>query len=152
MTGPLHNRIEEAFAELQNAQAAIAGAQETLAGSTSSFTTHNRALTVTVDSQGRLTEVVFHTGAYRSMAPAELGTLLVEAARAAQDDAAQSAMATFQAVMPGNGMLDHLFSGSLDLDEMVQEAVRTAGSPFPGEPGFRAPKAHRRQQEEDSDE
>ncbi|MBX7266400.1 YbaB/EbfC family nucleoid-associated protein [Micromonospora sp. Llam7] len=137
MTGPLHNRVEQAFAELQSTQAAIVGAQQVLAGTSASVTTRNRALTVTVDAQSRVTEITFHSGAYRSLAPAELGALLVEAISEAQGEVVSKTMGMFQSLLPAGARLESLLAGSFDPDEMVGEALRAAQTPLPGEPGFR---------------
>lgn len=137
MTGPLHNRVEQAFAELQSTQAAIVGAQQALAETSASVTTRNRALTVTVDAQSRVTDITFHSGAYRSMAPAELGALLVETINEAQDEASSKTTGMFQSLLPAGARLESLLTGSFDLDEMVGEALRAARTPLPGEPGFR---------------
>src|SRR5512139_1934649 len=121
MTIPLHNQMEQAMARLRATQDALGGVQRELAETTTSSTAHNRSVTVTVDGHGEITTIAFPTGAYRSMAPAELGELLVETIREARQAASQTAVSLFTPLMPPGTKLGELLNGDLDLDGMIAD-------------------------------
>ncbi|WP_051797185.1 YbaB/EbfC family nucleoid-associated protein [Catenuloplanes japonicus] len=135
MTGPLHNQIEEAYAELERQREELAEVQSGLGDLQTTVTSKNRALSVTVNSQGRLTSIVFPSNAYRTMAGAELAGLLIDTIEQARTDAMHALVGRFESIMPsGLPMLD-LFtgdseSGGIDLDAMVREAVAFADRPL----------------------
>ena len=75
MTTPLHNSLEEAYAELVSQREALNDMQHRLAEAGTTVTSKNRAVSVTIDGQGRVSEIKFLTSGYRSMAPTELECL-----------------------------------------------------------------------------
>ncbi|MEV0135000.1 YbaB/EbfC family nucleoid-associated protein [Dactylosporangium sp. NPDC050688] len=133
MTIPLHNQVEHAMAQLRATQDALDAVQRELSETTTSSTSRNRAVTVTVDGRGEITAITFPTGAHRSMAPAELGELLVETIREARQAASQTAVSLFTPLMPSGTNLGALLDGDLDLDGMIAEALQAATAPLPGE-------------------
>ncbi len=136
MTVPLHNQVEQAMARLRATQSALGSAQRELAETTTSSTSHNRAVTVTVDGHGEITAIAFPTAAYRSMASAELGDLMVETIREARQAATQTALDLFSPLLPKGSRLGQLFDGELDLDGMIGDALRLADVSLPGgQPG-----------------
>lgn len=137
MSTPLQNQVEQALAELREARDAMARTQRDLATAQHSASSKGRALTVHVDGHGEVIDIVFHSAAYRTMAPAELATLLVDAIGQARQEASRAAVAALSPLLPGGFPLEEMISGEPDLDAMVEEAVRAASQPFPGEPGFR---------------
>ncbi|MGW4462617.1 YbaB/EbfC family nucleoid-associated protein [Micromonospora sp. NBC_01796] len=140
MSSPLHNQIEQAYAELERSQAALAGVQEELAGAQTTVTSKNRAITVTVDSRGDLVDIKFLTRSYRTMPSAELATLLIETIAEARTKAQAAVAATFQSVLPtGMSALD-MINGTVDFEEMMREAIRIANEPFPGDEPTEQPK------------
>lgn len=125
MTTPLHNGLEQAYAELARQKAALAEMQDRLSAVSASVTTRNRAITVTVDCRGNVSEIKFLTGAYRSMAPAELGALLVDAIAEAKQEVTAQAAGILQEVLPGQSMFD-IMRGEVDIESIVDEAVAEA--------------------------
>ncbi|MFI0469574.1 YbaB/EbfC family nucleoid-associated protein [Saccharopolyspora sp. 5N102] len=128
MSSPLFNEMEAAMAELRAQQDKIREAQEQAQKETTSATSKDRMITVTVDHQQRLTAVKFDGTRYRSLAPAELANRIVELVREAQEDAAGKALAMFAQLAPtglGSGITD-VMGGDFDLDRMFDEAVRQA--------------------------
>ncbi|MEV6229741.1 YbaB/EbfC family nucleoid-associated protein [Saccharopolyspora shandongensis] len=128
MSSPLFNEMEAAMAELRAQQAKIRDAQEQTQKETTSATSKDRMITVTVDHQQRLTAVRFDGTRYRSLAPAELANRIVELVREAQEDAAGKALAMFAQLAPtgfGSDIAD-VMGGDFDLDRMFDEAVRQA--------------------------
>ncbi|MDP9792688.1 DNA-binding protein YbaB [Catenuloplanes nepalensis] len=136
MSSPLHNQVEAAYAELSRQRAALAEVQTGLASTTSTVTSRNRAVSVTVDSRGAVTEIRFPTGAQRSMASAELGALLVETIEAARSEAMHRTVAAFDGLLPEGLPVAELLLGSgpgddpvPDLSTLITEALRGTGGP-----------------------
>ena len=100
MSSPLENQIQKAFAELQEQHQALAGFQQEATATRTTVTTKNRAITVEVDAHGDLLEIKFPSKAYRAMAPAELGALLVATIADARDQARAKAAASLRAAVP----------------------------------------------------
>ncbi|MEV4759505.1 YbaB/EbfC family nucleoid-associated protein [Micromonospora sp. NPDC049559] len=124
MTSPLENRIEQAMAEFERHKASVADFEARVADSRTTVTTKNRALSVTVNAQGELVEVKFPTGAYRTMAPAELAGLLVDAVRDAQLQARQQAAQLLQALLPAGVPVLDMLTGPVDFDATMDEITR----------------------------
>lgn len=133
MSSPLHNQIEQAYAELERSQAALAGVQEELDGAQTTVTSKNRAVTVTVNSRGDLVDLKFLTRSYRTMPSAELATLLIDTVAEARAKAQAAVAATFQSVLPAGMSALDMINGTVDFDSMMREAIRMANEPFPGE-------------------
>lgn len=123
MTNPIHNEIERTTAELDQAVAQLTALQEELQTSTYSATDRNRGLTVTVNSTGELAEVRFTSSAYRKMAPAELGQLLVDTTREARAKAMASVMAGLTGILPDSLPIAAMLSGDTALDELVATSL-----------------------------
>ncbi|SNY69848.1 YbaB/EbfC family nucleoid-associated protein [Paractinoplanes atraurantiacus] len=138
MTSPMHNRLEEMMAELERHKAAIGDLQNGLASSETNVTSKSRAITVTVDGQGELTGIRFVTNAYRSMAPAELASLIVETVREAREKSRAHAVQLFSQVMPSGIPIMEMLNGPVDFDSAmadIQQAFRDAESDRPGRAG-----------------
>lgn len=133
MSSPLHNQIEQAYAELERSQAALAGVQEELDGAQTTVTSKNRAITVTVNSRGDLVDIKFLTRSYRTMPSPELATLLIDTIAEARTKAQAAVAATFQSVLPAGMSALDMINGTVDFDAMMREAIRMANEPFPGE-------------------
>ncbi|WP_285680327.1 YbaB/EbfC family nucleoid-associated protein [Actinoplanes sp. NBRC 103695] len=124
MSSPLQNRLEQAMAEFEEHKAKVAGFEARIAEATTTVTSKNRAVTVTVNAQGEPTEVKFLTGAYRTMAPAELGTLIVETIRAAQDEARRKAASLFAELLPAGMPVLDMLTGPVDFDATLREITQ----------------------------
>jgi DNA-binding protein YbaB len=121
MTNPMHDRIEQAMADLERHKTAVAGLRSNLSGDSTTIAPKNRSISVTVDGHGELTEVRFPSNAYRSMAPAELGRLIVETVAEARTEAKSKTMAAFQSVLPQGMPLLDMLRRPVDLDEVRDE-------------------------------
>ncbi|MFD6097694.1 YbaB/EbfC family nucleoid-associated protein [Nocardiopsis flavescens] len=80
----------------------------------------NRAVAATVDGTGRLTELKFHTDAYRSMAPAELSAAIVEVVGRAQRQMAERVSKAYEAFMPEGIDGEAAMRGDLDPEETLR--------------------------------
>ncbi|MFI5843121.1 YbaB/EbfC family nucleoid-associated protein [Catenuloplanes sp. NPDC051500] len=137
MSSPLHNQVEQAYAELEKKRAALSEVQGSLAGASSTVQSRNRAVAVTMSSRGVVTEIKFPTGAHRTMASAELGALLVETIEAAREEAMRRTMSAFEGLLPSGLPTADLLMGDgtdagLDLEALVSEALRASGGGAPG--------------------
>lgn len=128
MSNPLQDKIDQALADFERSQTAIESIREDLADSTTTVTAKNRAVEVTVDGQGEITEIKFPTKKYRTMAPAELGSLLVETLADARQQAVQRATNLMRTAMPNSRpLLDALGGDSADIDTLIEDLGRMAG-------------------------
>ncbi|MEU4677723.1 YbaB/EbfC family nucleoid-associated protein [Micromonospora sp. NPDC023737] len=132
MTSPLYDRIEQAYAEFEEKKAAISGVEQQMSGAQTTVTAKNRAVSVTVDGRGDLVEVKFPTNAYRTMAPAELGGLLVETVKSAREEARHKAMKLFESILPPGLPLAGLLRGEKTADQMFDEAMQSINESFGG--------------------
>ena len=134
MSSPFQERIEQAQAEFERSQAAIAGLQQELAGSRTTVTSKNRALSITLDSQGELAEIKFLTRSYRTMPSVELAQLLVDTVGEARRKALSEMAARFQSVLPAGAAVLDMINGTVDFDQMMREAIRDAAELRPSGP------------------
>jgi DNA-binding protein YbaB len=137
MSSPLQNRLEQAMAEFEEHKAKMAGFQARMATTGTSVTSKNRAVRVTVNAQGEPTEVKFLTAAYRTMAPAELGSLIAETTRAAQGDARKKAAGLFAELLPAGVPVLDMLTGPVDFDAAMREITQVfdeAKQPRPARP------------------
>ncbi|MFI7609298.1 YbaB/EbfC family nucleoid-associated protein [Micromonospora sp. NPDC049366] len=130
MSSPLNNRFEQAYAEFEEQKNAIAEFERRLAEKASTLTAKNRAVSVTVDGQGDVVEISFPTGAYRKMAPAELGALLVETIDAARTQARAGTTELLDSFLPGGMPAFDLLNSSVEFDEIMSQAMRAADRMF----------------------
>lgn len=145
MSNPLQDRIEQAFAEFEHSQAALTAIQDELAANSTTVASKNRAVQVTVDGHGDVTEIKFPTKAYRTMAPAELGSLLVETLGEARREAVESATNLVRTTLPDSGPLLAAFGGSTDFDAVLEDLTTQLAGPLwqPARPDGDAAKEDR---------
>lgn len=72
----VESRIEAVMASMREQQKKMAEAKEELDKASSTATSKDRMVTVTVGSQGQVLSMNFHTKRYQDMAPAELAAAL----------------------------------------------------------------------------
>ncbi|GAA2025187.1 hypothetical protein GCM10009839_23990 [Catenulispora yoronensis] len=100
---------------------AIADAQREIAGLAVTKRSRDRALTVGLGPGGVLTELTFHTTAYREMAPAELSRLVLDTVAAARAEyAAQVAKAMAPAREGAALPHDQILAGTFDISEFLR--------------------------------
>ncbi|MBN1171984.1 MAG: YbaB/EbfC family nucleoid-associated protein [Micromonosporaceae bacterium] len=104
---------------------ALSDMQRRMAETGAVATSKNRAISVRLDGQGNVIEVKFLTGGYRSMAPAELGALLVDTIAEARAELTGQIADILGQVMPGSAVLDAL-NGNFDMDSMMDEVIAEA--------------------------
>jgi DNA-binding protein YbaB len=124
--------LNDAIVNLRAEQARIQAATERMSSITGSAVSKDRAVTATVDSQGRLVDLKLAGERYRKLPPAELAASIVATVRQAQEDAAREAMTTLSGLVPDG--LGLPLGGDLDLEAMFDAAVSEAkAARAPGE-------------------
>ncbi|HYY88409.1 MAG TPA: YbaB/EbfC family nucleoid-associated protein [Chloroflexota bacterium] len=129
MSDPLQDKIEQAFADFERTQAAITTIQDELAEGATTVTSKNRAVQVTVDGHGDVSEIKFPTKAYRTMAPAELGSLLVTTLSEARRQAVEHATNLMRTTLPDTAPLLRALGGSDDFETVMEDLAQMAASP-----------------------
>jgi DNA-binding protein YbaB len=129
MTDPGQARVDQMFAEFAQQRDALTEAAREIAQGSFTVTAKKRAFSVTVDSNAELTEIKFLTGAYRSMARAELAGQLVEAIGEARRQAIAAGLARFQGLVPPELPLADIMSGSFDVESMLADALNALEEP-----------------------
>src|SRR4051794_8377132 len=94
MDESIEQRLAQAMAELEATEAAVARAEQELSSATCTVRSPDRAVEVTVSSQGDLTALKFLDGKYRTMAASQLAACVLEAAQEARALMARRVMAT----------------------------------------------------------
>ena len=89
-------------------------------------------VTVTVGPQGEITELTFNTRGYRSMAPAELSTVLTETIAKARAEVAEQMRAAVTPFLPAGLAFDDMRAGKVDWAAMLPERPFDAGAGLAG--------------------
>lgn len=125
MSSPLHDRIEQAFAQFEEQRTALSQLEGRVATVRRTASPKSRAVSVTVDGAGELVDIKFPTKAYRTMAPAELARVLIDAVRDARVQAREATAAELAMLLPAGMPLLDALSRPVDIDELLD----SAGSP-----------------------
>ncbi|GLY33790.1 YbaB/EbfC family nucleoid-associated protein [Kineosporia sp. NBRC 101731] len=94
-------------------------------------TPKNKMFTVTVGGRGNVQDITFRATAYRSLAPAELGKLLVETIEQAREQAVSAAMASIAEISPTTAMPLDLLKPASSMDELMDSLLEAAGQFMP---------------------
>jgi DNA-binding protein YbaB len=121
MTALWDKQIEQLAEEYQRNRAAALDFQTRLQEISATATSPKGLVTVVVGGQGELRSVVFHSRAYRAMAPAELAQVILETVDRARDGALRE---LFQA-MPAGEMAglryEDVLNGRADVTALLPE-------------------------------
>ncbi|RIV33189.1 YbaB/EbfC family nucleoid-associated protein [Micromonospora radicis] len=124
MTAPLHNQIEQAYAEFARQRDALTAISDESDRAETTVTSKNRAVAVTVNGRSAVTSIKFPTSAYRTMPAAELGNLIVETIETARTRASAEAMERYRSVLPDAFATMDPREGGLDIEAMFSRAAR----------------------------
>jgi hypothetical protein len=89
-----------------------------------SETSTDHLVTATVGAGGALLDLKFHTTAYRSMAPAELASVVRETVERARTRMQRELMAAVQPLMPGGVQMRDVAEGRMSVEEYLDRAGR----------------------------
>ncbi|MBT0770185.1 YbaB/EbfC family nucleoid-associated protein [Kineosporia sp. J2-2] len=120
--------LEQAAAELREQRDLIGRAGAQVAAVTSTTTSRDRMITVTIDGQGQLTGLKLSGTRWQKLAAPDLCAKIVETARAAHEEATRKSMAAFMEFVPSS--LGGVMGGGVDLDQMLSEALRAGDEPL----------------------
>ncbi|MFD5093064.1 YbaB/EbfC family nucleoid-associated protein [Amycolatopsis thailandensis] len=109
-----HDRIEAAKADL--------------ASRTSSATSADRMVTVTMDAQNSVVGLKFNTTRYRSMPPEQLARVLLEVLGQARQGVADTVAEVFGPLMDQRGDLRAAMTGTTEVDKIFSELWKDAPS------------------------
>jgi hypothetical protein len=108
----LRRRLEEATAGLQRQRRELEAVRRGLETATSSSTSRDHTVTVTVGARGDVASLHFHGTRYRALPPAELEHLIVETIAAARAHMAARVSEAFQPYLPAGSPLAPLMAGA----------------------------------------
>jgi DNA-binding protein YbaB len=113
-------RAEQEFMRTQDKLKSI---RDKLEGSVTKVRSADRMVTITLDMNGFVEAVEFHSQKFRKMAPAELGAVLAETLRNAQKQARARVLRAYQPLLPA-GMPANGMPGGRNLEQLFEEAKR----------------------------
>jgi DNA-binding protein YbaB len=105
-------QVNRLIAEFGEAQRDFEVTQARIGQTSATTWSKNRVLSVTVGAAGDVTDVTFHSGAYRSMAPAELSALVLGTLRAARADVTAQVREAVAGCLPPGMTAERLFAGA----------------------------------------
>ncbi|MFE9426018.1 YbaB/EbfC family nucleoid-associated protein [Kitasatospora sp. NPDC006697] len=125
---PFAEQIEQAMITLREQQAKLAETTRELQNATATVTTKDRMVTAVVGAQGQVVSLTFHTTGYRSMAPAQLGTLLADLLNEARADLGDQVLAAMRRFDGVGESLRTSMTGGTELEELLAplQAMRPA--------------------------
>ncbi|MEV0084492.1 YbaB/EbfC family nucleoid-associated protein [Saccharopolyspora sp. NPDC050642] len=130
--------MSSALQALEEQQAKLVEFQRELAETTTRVESPDRVVAIVLDGQAELREIKFLKTDYRTMAPAELGELLLRTIQQGRAKAAAKVQELLPAEAFGDVDLHGLASGEADLGEMLGQIMRPAlEDPLGGFPGRR---------------
>ncbi|MBS2536153.1 YbaB/EbfC family nucleoid-associated protein [Catenulispora sp. NF23] len=115
-------KIAELVADSERRMTAIADAQQRMAELTVSTRSRDRSLSVGLGAGGVLTELTFHTTAYRDMAPAQLSKLVLDTVTAARAEYAEHVSELMAPVRAGAALpYEQIMAGTFDVSAFLRE-------------------------------
>jgi hypothetical protein len=121
---PPYKFADDPINELRRQQARIGAIRKKLGTSPTKVTSKDRGITVTIGQNGTLESIEFNSQKFRKMAPAELGTALVETIRKAQLESRERILRAYQPVLPNIMGIGNVMAGKSSLDEVFEDAIR----------------------------
>ncbi|MFE0022039.1 YbaB/EbfC family nucleoid-associated protein [Amycolatopsis sp. NPDC059021] len=114
---------EDAWATLEKEKQKLAELGKHWDEATTTVRAKDQSLEMKFDGRGELTDLTFNTSKYRSMAPAELASVIVETLRKGRAESQQKVSELMgTAAVPGLD-LDGLTSGKVRPDEMINSLM-----------------------------
>lgn len=125
----MYDHMESATARLRSQGERIRGLQEQLAQRSTTVASKDRMVAVTVGGTGRLTALTFKGNRHRTMAPAELASVVMQTVNAALEEATAAAMGAAQALLPaGMDAASLAFDSRIDLEEFMRSTIEKVDS------------------------
>jgi hypothetical protein len=121
MSDPRSEKLDHLREEYRRKLGQVQETQRLLKEISCTVTSPRKEVSVTVAHGGVVKEVKFPTAAFKRMAPTELATLLTKTIADAQQAATRETAAVFAPTLPPGIDATRLFSGEVDLHEMLPE-------------------------------
>lgn len=121
MYSSFHDDIGELLANLREQRGKLVDSMQEMRAVTASATTKDRMMRATVDSRGRLTELVLRGNRWRELAPTEFAARLVEVVSQAQENAVDGVVELAAEVTPEGMDFRALMAGELNVDELLPD-------------------------------
>jgi DNA-binding protein YbaB len=119
-----HESFENALAELQRTQERLQAARQKLHHNSTKVTSKDGMVTVTLDERGDVASIAFNTPKFRRLAPAELGSVLVETIRRARAESRNAMISAYRPLMPDGLDIEQIMSGKFSADGIFDNARR----------------------------
>jgi hypothetical protein len=127
-----NNMAQDPVKELRRQQARLKAISKKIGDSTTKVSSKDRMVTVTMGPHSGLESIEFNSQKFRKMAPAELGTVLVETIRQAQAEARERVLRAYRPVLPDAIDIGSILAGKTDMDQLFNDAIRQASEPTLG--------------------
>lgn len=114
----LEDQLHQAMVTLKDQRDRIESAKADLASRTTSATSADHLVTVTVDAKNSLVGLKFHTTKYRSMPPEQLSKTLIETFERARREMADTIVEVFGPLMDQRADLRAAMTGTTEVDKM----------------------------------
>jgi DNA-binding protein YbaB len=118
----LAEATEKAMQAFEGEQRKLTDLQEKMEEDSSTVRSKDRSLSMTFDGRGELTGMKFHGTKFRSMAPAELGHLIVETVRAGRTQYLEKMSENMGELMPGLNFAD-LAGGRVNPGQIMESML-----------------------------
>src|SRR5947207_6872711 len=119
MTSAFESMLNDMLAEIQKQREELMRFQRGVPDISGSARSKRRQVSATVDARGDLVELKFHGTGYRSLAPVELASIIVETIRDARAEAHRQLWDVVGETFPGGTGFADLISGDFDWTESL---------------------------------
>ena len=126
MTADMSFNFTDAVAELRRQQERLQTVSSKLQETKTTFRSKDGGITVTLDGSGEISSIAFNTTKFRRMAPAELGSALVDTIKQARAQSREQMLNAYRSFIPAGSGLDDLFAGKRDFSRAFDDAVSRA--------------------------
>ena len=129
-----HKAFEKAMEELQRTQERLKSVRQKLQSKPIKVTSKDGMISITLDAAGEVTSIVFNTQKWRRMAPAELGSVLVEAITRAREQGRAKLVEAYGPLLPEGLDPAKIMSGKFSVDSIFESARRRSEQIMAGSP------------------
>jgi DNA-binding protein YbaB len=119
-----HESFQQALDELRRTQKQLGTIRSELQEKATKVTSKDGMITVTLDGRSELAGIAFNTAKFRRMAPAELGSVLLETINQARAQGRSRIIDSYRSLVPKGMDIDAIMAGKFSLDKMFDDAAR----------------------------
>jgi DNA-binding protein YbaB len=119
MSSTFEAHVQQAMNRLAEHRERLLATSRELAAATSSVTSKDRMVTVTIGAKGEIGSLVFNTRAYRNMAPAELSSVLIDVLNRARGQMADKVASAYGSVTGLGPSVGDVLRGGTELDDVI---------------------------------